>query len=427
MGTSVDYGTVPHGTIYQHITGGPGSAALVDVSWDCQGFATKLQALQDLVDQAVRGIGAAQQGTAADAATHATMALIPWLGDLVTAANGAAAQVSEQAAFFAHTRDSMPAPHEVPEVSFSQNPETWMADHAVEWLPGIQTEHERAQVAAQQAEQRARELMSGYQGASNENLAVRPHFPTAPAVVFEVAPPAPGGVGIGGANGGWSTHQRPAHSGPAHPVLTYSALAHSGPVAGEHGVSVPPAATAPQLASGVHQVSAPAPTVPQLAGGYPNPGEELMAGSDSARPAAAAPFGPSPILAGSGTAGGARLRGGSRLSGGGGVGRSGGFGPRPRAVLDPHLGDSRLGSSPGQGSTTHGSAEQAAEQASVGRAARGGAGWADAPLSATGGSGRAGSTEHRRPSYLIEQDTNAIIGELPRVAPPVIGADKDYR
>jgi len=422
MGTSVDYGTVPHGTIYQHITGGPGSAALVDVSWDCQGFATKLQALQDLVDHAVGGIGAAQQGTAADAATHATMALIPWLGDIVTAANGMAARVSEQADFFAYTRDSMPAPHQVPEVSFSQDPGTWMADHAVEWLPGIQTEHERAQVAAQQAEQRARELMSGYQGASNENLAVRPHFPTAPAVVFEVAPPAPGSVGVG-ANGGWSTHQRPAHSPPAHPVLTYSALAHSGPVAGEHGVSAPPAVTAPQLASGVHQVSAPAPTVPQLAGGYLNPGEELMAGSDSARPAAAAPFGPSPILAGSGAVGGDRIRSGSRLSGGG-VSRDGGFGPRPSTAFDSPLGEPHLGSSPSLGSTGHGSSEQA----NAGRAARGGAGgWADAPLGATGGSGRAGGTEHRRPSYLIEQDTSAIVGELPLVAPPVIGAEEDYR
>lgn len=421
MGTSIDYGSVSHETIYDHITGGPGSAALGDVSRDWQSVATKLQALHDLVDQAVGGIGAAQQGAAADRATHATMALLPWLGDVLTAATRTAAQVSEQADFFAHTRDSMPAPHEVPEVSFSQDPGTWIADHAVEWLPGIQTEHERAQVAAQQAEQRARELMSGYQGASNENLAVRPHFPTAPAVVFEVAPPAPGGVGIGGVNGGWSTLQRPAHSGPTHPVLAHSTLAHSGSAAGEHGVSAPPEATAAQLASGVHQVPA-APTSPQLAGGYLSPGEELMAGSDSVRPAVAAPFGPSPILAGSGAAGGDRIRSGSRLSGGG-VSRDGGFGPRPSTAQ----GGTGMGSA-GHGSTGHGSAGQGSiEQAKAGRAARGGAGWAGAPLGATGGSGRAGDTEHRRPSYLIEQDTSAIVGELPRVAPPVIGADEDYR
>ena len=48
---------------------------------------------------------------------------------------------------------------------------------------------------------------------------------------------------------------------------------------------------------------------------------------------------------------------------------------------------------------------------------------AGAPLGATGTAHRDSHTEHRRPSYLIEQDTNAIIGELPRTAPPVIGAD----
>jgi PPE family len=428
MGTSIDYSTVSHETIYHHITGGPGSAALGDVSWDCQGVATKLQALQDLMDQAVRGIGAAQQGAAADAATHATMALIPWLGDLFAAANEAAAQVSEQAAFFAYTRDSMPAPRAIPEVSFNQDPGTWIADHTVEWLPGIQTEHERDLVAAQQAEQRARELMGGYQDTSNENLAVRPYFSTAPAVVFDVAPPAPRGAGVGGANGGWSTQQRPthpplAHSELAHPLLAHSASAHPGPVASGPGASAPPAATAPQLASGAHQAPAPAVTAPQLAGGYPSPGEEPMVGSDSVRPATAAPFGPSPILTGSGVAGGDRIRGGSRFSGGGGVNRDGGFGPRPSAAFDSPLGESRLGSFPSQSSTGHGSAEQA----SAGRAFRDGAGWTDAPLGATGGSGRGGGTEHRRPSYLIEQDTSAIVGELPRVAPPVIGADEDYR
>ncbi|MGH3547203.1 MAG: hypothetical protein ACRDQU_03575 [Pseudonocardiaceae bacterium] len=55
--------------------------------------------------------------------------------------------------------------------------------------------------------------------------------------------------------------------------------------------------------------------------------------------------------------------------------------------------------------------------------------FADAPLGgAPGGWGRDGdSREHPQPSYLLEQDTNAIVGELPRTAPPVIGADDDDR
>jgi hypothetical protein len=382
MGTSIDYSAVSHETIYHHITGGPGSAALMDASRGWQSVATKLQELQGLVDQTVRKIGAAQQGAAADAATHATMVLMPWIGDGVTAANGMAARVSEQAAFFAHTRDSMPAPRAIPEVSFSQDPGTWMADHAVEWLPGIQTEHERAQVAAQQDEQRARELMSGYQSTSNENLVVRQHFAAAPTVVAELADPAPGGVGVGGTNGGWSAHPSAAHPG----------LAHSGPVAGGHGASAAPAATAPQLASGIHDALAA--VSPQLAGGYPSPGDQPMAGSGSVRPGAAAPFGPSPILAGSSATGGDRFRGGSRFSGAGGVSRAGGFGPRPSAAFG--TGDSRLGGSPVHGSAGHGSPGPGnAEQASAGRPARGGAGWTDAPLGAAGGSGRAGSTAHR--------------------------------
>jgi hypothetical protein len=418
MGTSIDYSTVSHETIYQHITGGAGSAALMDGSRGWQSVAAKLQEIQGLVDQAVRGVGAAQQGAAADAATHAMTALTPWIAGAATVANRIAARVSEQASVFAHTRGNMPPPRVVPEVLFSQDPGTWMADHAVEWLPGIQTEHERAQVAAQQDEQRARELMSSYQGISNENLAVRQHFVAAPTVVAEVADPVSGGAGVGGAQGGWGGHRSPTYPGVAHPVP-----AHSGPIAGGHGASTLPTATALQLGSSIHQAPAPAATAPQLVSGYPSPIEQPMARSSSVQPVATATFGPSPILTGPGTAGGDRRRGASRFSGTGGVGRSGGFGPRPRAVFDSHLGGFPQGSPPDLLSTAHGSAEQV----STGQVARGGAGWAGVPLGATGGSSHAGSTEHRRPSYLVEQDTNAIIGELPRVAPPVIGADEDYR
>jgi len=131
MGTNIDYSTVAHETIYQHITQGPGSGPLVDASQESQGIATELQAVQGLLAQAVRGIGTAQQGAAADAATHATTGLLPWISDAGTTANQLAARISEQAASFTHTRDSMPPPRVVPEVSFSQDPATWTADHAI--------------------------------------------------------------------------------------------------------------------------------------------------------------------------------------------------------------------------------------------------------------------------------------------------------
>jgi hypothetical protein len=165
---------------------------MMEMSRGWQSVATEMQDIQAAVRQAVRGIGAAQQGAAADAATHSTSALMPWLDDGVTAANGVAARVSEQAASFAHTRDSMPPPRVVPDVSFSQDPATWTADHAIEWLPGIQTQNEAAHLAAQQDQERARELMHGYQGTSNDNLAVRDHFAAAPTVVAEGGGADPG-------------------------------------------------------------------------------------------------------------------------------------------------------------------------------------------------------------------------------------------
>ncbi|MGH3598871.1 MAG: PPE domain-containing protein [Pseudonocardiaceae bacterium] len=405
MGTSIDYSTVSHETIYQHITGGPGYAAMVEASRGWQSVAAQMQQFRVAVEQAVRGIGLAQQGAAADAATHSTSALMPWLDRSVAAANSMAARVSEQAASFAHTRDSMPPPRVVPEVSFSQDPATWTADHAIEWLPGIQTQNEAAHVAAQQDQERARELMAGYQGTSNGNLAVREDFVAAPTVVAEVMDPTPGGVGVGGGSGGGSA--QPA-AGGAHPALARSAAVHQSPAA-----DVP--AHAAQPASGAVA------TTPQLAGGYPSPAEPSMAGSGAVRSVPAESFGPSPILAMSN--GAEQVRGGSRSSGG--AARAGSFGPRPTAFSagGSHLSEPRLSSS-----AAYGSAERAsAEQASAGRAARAG-GWADAPMGAPGGSGRDGdSREHRRASYLIESDTNAIVGELPRTAPPVIGAEEDYR
>lgn len=400
MGTSVDYSTVSHETIYHQITAGPGGATLEETSRGWQSVAAKLEELQGAVDQAVRGIGMAQQGVSAEAASHATMALMPWLDESVVAANALAARISSQAGMFAHTRDSMPPPRAVPQVSFSQDPAVWMADHAVEWLPGIQTGHERAVVAAQQDEQRARELMSGYQGVSNENLAVSQQFAAAPAVVAEVADAeVMDTVSAGAGNGGPS---RPGNVHLSRSPSPSPGVVHPGPVAGRHAAS--PTA-APQLAAGAHQASA-APTTAQLAGSDISPGDQPVAGA--ARPGVVTAFGPSPIVAGPLTPGENRGRGGSRYTGGGTGGT--GFGPRPSATF-------------GTGEAVP-SNRLAQEQA--GRLARGGAGWTEAPIGAPGVSGRGASgSEHRRPGYLLEQDTNAIIGELPLVAPPVIGAGEE--
>ncbi len=408
MGTSIDYSAVSHETIYQHITAGPGGTELMDASRGWQSVAAKLRELHGTVEQAIRGIGAAQQGAAADAATHATMALMPWLEDSVSAANGMADRVAHQADSFGRTLYNMPQPVVVPEVSFRQDPGAWLGEHAVEWLPGIQTEHERAEVAAQQAQEWARELMSGYQSTSNSNLAIGQDFAVAPAVVADVSGPTLGGSGFGGgapvSESALSSSPHPTGHPIAHPPAAYTAPAVNG-----HGATIAPASTAPQqVASGVHQEPAVA-TSPQLAGGYPGPAGRSRTGSGQVRSAS---FGAAPTLPGSSSPDGHRVPGGSRVSvGGAAVSRGGGFGPRPSTVLgDSH---SLAGGTGGHVGDEH-----------AGRPARGGGGgWAGAPVGATGGAGRDTETERRRPSYLIEQDTNAIVGDLPPVAPPVIGQD----
>ena len=221
MGTTIDYSTASHETIYQHITGGPGYAGMMETCRGWQRVAAEIQDIRGAVQQAVAGIGLAQQGAAAGAATHATSALMPWLDRSVAAANSMAARVSEQASSFAHTRDSMPPPRVVPEVSFSQDPATWTADHVIEWLPGIQTQNEAAHVAAQQDQERARELMAGYQETSNGNLGVGEPFVAAPTVVAEVVDPTPGGVAAG--------------SGGQHPAASWGLPQPSGEVDGRIG------------------------------------------------------------------------------------------------------------------------------------------------------------------------------------------------
>jgi PPE family len=391
VGTDIDYSTVSHETIYQHITGGADSAGLMDASQGWRSVAAKLQDLHGVVEQAIRGISAAQQGAAADAATHATIALMPWLDSSVAAANAMAARIAEQAGSFAHTRNNMPQPVKVPEVSFSQDPGTWMADHAVEWLPGIQTQHERDQVAAQQAEQRARELMTAYQGSSNDNLVVSQEFTAAPAVVADVSDPSLGsGAGAGGPSAYGPAPVSPTHAGVLHTPATPAAPA----VAGHAAATVAAAGTAPQPASGSRQAPA-ASTAPQLAGGCPVLHGEPTAGAGTITPAAAAGFAPTPFRAA-----------GKRPRSTGGE-----FGPRPTAWLGE------------ESSHRRSAAPVNAEHTGAGRAARGAAGWEGAPLSATGAANRDSHTEHWRPSYLIEHDTNALIGELPPTAPPVIGVD----
>jgi hypothetical protein len=390
VGTSIDYSTVAHETIYRNITGGSGAAALHGASRAWEGVATKLARIQDYVDQAVRGIGVAQQGAAADAATQASMPLVGWVSDAVTVAQGLASRIAGQAELFTHTRDSMPEPRTVSDPAWNQDPAEWAADGLIDWLPGAQTEEEGARVQAQQDEQRARDLMIAYQRGTNENLADPPQFDAAPRVVADAAvPPRPGSDGADG---------DPRHGSGADPVRSAAAPP---PAAGPK----PPPAAGP-----AQPPSAPAPTPAQLSTGYSQQPGPIDIGPGQARVGPQPGFGPAPPFAGTGGSG--LVRGGPgappRRMGGRGAGGPppvprGGFGPRP---LRTSFG------APGPTEPT-GAKRAPASGADAGTGM--------APVG--GGSDAPDGTDYRKPSYLVEPDTNAIIGDLPLVCPPVIGED----
>ncbi|HET9256577.1 MAG TPA: PPE domain-containing protein [Pseudonocardiaceae bacterium] len=410
MRTDIDYSTVSHETIYQNITSGAGSTDLITAGQAWESIAARLQQLIADVERAIQGIGAAQRGAAADTATHATLALVPWLEHNAATANDIARLISQQADSFGHTRNNMPKPVTVPEVSFLQNPFTWIGDQAVEWLPGIQTDHERAHVQAQESERRAQDLMNSYQDSANDTLAPPRRFEPAPPVVSDRHPAGPGsGHSPGGGGGFRDEHRdehREEHREEAHPEMTHPDVIQPttpGPPPAEappHADAVVPPGPSPRLAPGAQQpppaeppaAEPPPASMPQLAEGY-HPGAEGQLGeSGQFRPPATAPIGPSPLLVA------------PALNGP--MSQGSGFGPRPTPAS-------------GEGHSQAGNAWQA----SAGHASptRSVTGFTSTPLGATGNSADGEDSEHRRPSYLLEQDTNGIVGELPRVAPPVIG------
>lgn len=117
--------------------------------------------------------------------------------------------------------------------------------------------------------------------------------------------------------------------------------------------------------------------------------------------------------------------GGSSGSGGPGSGQGGmrgggggGFGPGGSGSGGPGAGGPRSGAMPGGmfgGDDHHGNQNRGA--------AAGGRGGAGSPMGGGGGAGGKGEedTEHQAPSYLLENDPDAIFGTDEITAPPVIG------
>ncbi|MGH3916617.1 MAG: PPE domain-containing protein [Pseudonocardiaceae bacterium] len=408
--TCENYGVYQHRQICHEVHDGVGVGSQGDVRAGWQRLAGNLTQIRDYVDSAVRGVRASQRGAAGDAAAGALVPMVAWVEEAQRLVNDTRNRIDDQISAFLRTRGN------VPEVPPEPRGGGWKELPLIDSFSTSDQEADEAFNAEQ--ERQARAAMMAYQNDTNERVMGVPQFAPPPTGELNLDIPTakqseiggfPGDGGVGSGGGGASTP--PAGTGDGTPTE----LAAVPPPSGGHVAPPPGAPIPPPGGSG-------GPVVPPLSGGpvVPPPGARPavpVSGAGSRGP------GSGGMSAGRGGPGGAGMRGGP------GTGR---FRPQGGALGAGGFGPDRGGFGP-----TGSSESAAARAAGAGGAGAGGPGAAGAGRGAGGaggvpfggmGAGRGGEdNERRRPSYLIEPDSNRLIGELPWTAPAVIGEDPpDY-
>jgi len=474
MGRSgVNWNNVPHGSILGQINGGAGVAPVNEAANGYQRIADTLREADEDLRTALGSVGASWEGRAsADMQTAATP-LATWAEEADSMATRTSATTDMFGGQFANTRAGMPQVVDVPSGS-------WVDDTGLSSLPGVTTDREEAEEAADAAQQEAARRMEIYDNASYETVRTQ-YFSTPPAVMLEVPPPA----SIGGPSP-YSTSPstgNPADSGQYTPTGGFTAptgtvpqAPQANPGGGYPGGGIPGSPTAPAggpvpvpggggpvgvpggnpggPSGGVGTLPPPLPGYPGYPGG-PGPGGGPVrpglpgqpGGGPGGRPGpGAGPGGPRPGLPGLPGAGGNNPGlpgrgpgfgpgafgqgfgpgGGPGGFGAGGPGGPGGFGGAGGAGTPGGPGGFGAGGAGGPGGTGGPGGLAGLGAAGVdadgrplaGRGAAGGAGGGGFGPMAGGARGE-DDTEHRRPDYLVE--TEDIWGDGTKVAPPVIG------
>ncbi|MGH3843067.1 MAG: PPE domain-containing protein [Pseudonocardiaceae bacterium] len=407
MGTNFNYDDTSHQVIFDHINGGAGSGALQDTSQAWQRLGQEIDAAgKSYVQKAISTILATRQGAAAQASVSAVGAMVPWMDDVTQVAASSAQRAQEQANYWVTAKNSVPPVPPTPKsAGLFSDPGEWAAEK-MDWFPGVTSDEEKAQQRQQDAAEQARQAMRVYQASSNPNIDAAPAFTAPQSLDGSVGslPLTSVGVGAAAAAPAMAGAGGPAHLLAAHQPATHQPVTH--PAAYQPPASSP-AATVSQLAPAAHAGPAGSPAPTGRWAGNPTPSEGMTPGVL----AAGAGFGGSTTarsLGGRGGAGGTRSTGAGR-----GAGAShAGFGPRPSAEFGPRP---TTGSQPALGEMS------GARGGSGATRGAGGAGYGQ-PFAGGGGQRGEQDREHRS-KYLLQDDSNAIVGDLPPTAPPVIGAD----
>ncbi|MDP9641009.1 hypothetical protein J2S53_000954 [Actinopolyspora lacussalsi] len=397
------------------VNSGKGAEALHEKSSRWRDEERYMRDLATEVKDRLKRAGAVNRSKGQEAMQGAMSPVVLWTEVAADNATAEAVRLEEQGQAFSRVYSSVPAASEekpVPEENFLG--QAWAG------LTGGKTDNEQALAHNEKLRQDAVTAFKSYDTASQTTVSATPTF---------TAPP-PGGVETGvrsGSNpevGGFAASRGTSGGAAAGTRSSWTgSLDTSG---GAHGTGTAGTGTSGQSAgrggSGINQPagSQSAWQRPPEGGssGYRpgqsgTPGGGVGSGSGSGR----APGG-SGVAGGSGRAPGSRIpiRGLGSLSGGSGGGTGSGTGGRGSTGL----GGRSLGPGGQSGIARPATGSATAGGASSSGAANGRGGMAGAPR----GRGQQGEEdeEHETPSYLVG-DYGYFDGDLPRVAPPVIGED----
>lgn len=412
MTTCENFETYSHEQIRHEMYDGSGPNSQGDAMAGWHELAGRLTAVRQYVDSAISGLQASQQGAAADAAAGAMIPLGAWVDEAQRLANETRNLISNQIGEFTTARYSVP---EVP-----PEPRGW-GWKDIPGIDGFTTSDQEADEAFNaEQERQARAAMSSYQNGTNEQVLSVPQFAPPPTGEPDLTIPAGNRSAIGGFSGG-AGGGGAGGAGAAPGVPTPSAGVGAG--AATELTAAPMSTWSPNNSG---------PGIPPVGDGPGGPDPKRPAPVPLPTPLPGGPGGPprTPVAGGPRGPGSGDRSGVGRSGSGGAAGMRGGLGA---GGFRPTVGGSAVGGfGPDRGGFgPTGSPESAAARAAgAGAAGAAGAGAARGVANAGGvpfggmGAGRGGEdNERQRPTYLIEPDSNRLIGELPWTAPAVIGED----
>ncbi|MFB9908266.1 PPE domain-containing protein [Allokutzneria oryzae] len=196
MDVNRDWMSIPHKQLYEKLHGGNGPSGHEPVMLFSNEFAWVLaRAYQDLGD-ALEKMGAVWEGDASDRASGKIGSLKTWAGYAGHGTNRRTESIANQMTAFVNARNSMPEPKEVPSLEELGN-SNMFAD-----LFMLKEDQEKAEAAADEAHREAARVMQAYADAVNHSV---PDYEDPPRIsVEEPGGPRPGPSPIGPSDPGIS-------------------------------------------------------------------------------------------------------------------------------------------------------------------------------------------------------------------------------